>query len=450
MGLGKTPQAVMALPGAPWGELDPAVIIVCPAGLRTVWSRHLERWRPDLRPVIIKDTKSIRPPVDGEVVIVSPDALGWAAPKKRGATTTPAQEAASSALARLRLGSLAHGNRLVWILDEAHRLKGGKTKRAEVVGQLIRPSVKQGAAVWALTATPTPRDPSDLWCLLYRMGADAHPGIFRGVGQAGWAAWCGARRVSRERWDYSAVPVCPLDDPAAAGSILLRRLVCETLQEIPPPTHSIRLVHLGGSLRSIADELLKTACRSIGADHKRIARADIDGPDEVDEALMREMSARRGDLSKISAAIAEAKVPTVMAELDRLIEEGEPTIVYSEHVAAIDEMKRRGHPVVKGGMGQRAKDKAVDAFQEGDALAFGFTGAGREGITVTRASHMIEADTNWSADDRDQALGRAHRFDRVGAVSVIHVLADHPIERLKMRVLGRKRSFKIAALGSSL
>ena len=118
--------------------------------------------------------------------------------------------------------------------------------------------------------------------------------------------------------------------------------------------------------------------------------------------------------------------------------------------ASIETMKRAGHPVFMGGMSERAKDSSVRKFEDGDAAAFGFTGAGREGLTVTRAAVFLEADTNWSADDRDQAIGRVVRFGQEKQTSVVHFLADHPIERLKLRTLARKRALKIAALGTSL
>jgi len=82
MGLGKTPQALAALPGAAWGEPDPAVVIVAPVGLHTTWRRHIDAWRPDLRPVVIAKTCDLRPPAIGEAVIVSADAIGWASSQK--------------------------------------------------------------------------------------------------------------------------------------------------------------------------------------------------------------------------------------------------------------------------------------------------------------------------------------------------------------------------------
>lgn len=447
MGLGKTPQATMAIPGPMHDEPEVGTLVIAPAGLSTVWARHVRDWRPDLRATVIRKTKDLRAPHFGEVAIVSPDALGWAARGRGGHSGIHAK----AALARLSAGLRAGTWQTLVIIDEAHTIKGGKAKRAQACGDLIRPCVARGATCWALTATPTPRSAEDIWCLLHRMGADSHPLAFGGKGIAGWAAWAKATR-NRSGWKCAETPASPLDHADALGGLLLRRLVKDHLPEIPAPVHAIRFVPISGELTAEADEILRQACKSIGVPHSRIERHDLEGADDVDDALLRTISqtANRGMLSTISAKLAEAKAPHVLAELQRLIDDGEPAVVYSEHKHTIEQMKKLGHPVVMGGMSERQKSNAVDLFQDGHAQALGFTGAGRQGITLTRASHFLEADPNWSADDRAQALGRVIRFGREGEATVIHFLADHPLERLRMRVLRRKRAFTLAALGSSM
>ena len=450
MGLGKTPQATMAWPGSPWDTPEPGVVVVCPAGLRSVWQRHVREWRPDLRPVVVRDTSEIQPPRIGEVVIVSPDALGWAAGAEAKGWRGEGAITAATSLRRFQAGLASLGDRLVITIDEAHRLKGATAQKASTVGAFVRPAVARGATCFALTATPMPRDAADIWCLAVRLGIEGHPLAWRGRSQAGWQQW--ARANGRAgRWTCAATPASPLDHPDALGHLLLRRLVADHLPEIPPPTHAIRLVSISAEIRSEADEILRHACASIGVDIRRVSRESVDGPDEVDEKLFREIGrTRRGDLAKMETLVAAAKIPAVLEEVERCQREGEPVLVYSEHRAPIDALAKAGHPVIVGGVPQKKRAAIADSFQDGEVTVLGFTGAGREGITLTRASTFIEADTNWSADDRDQALGRAHRFGREGSVSVIHVLADHPVERLKMRVLRRKRTFKLAALGSSL
>lgn len=445
MGLGKTVMGVMDL------RDNEATVIVAPSGLLGVWRRHIEVWRPDIRPRVCKTVAEIRAPVFGEAVILSPDALGWAkgAASKRGVRDM--SEIAAARLGALRSGMFSAGHRLRVILDEAHRLKGGDARRAQVVGEILRVCAYQGAKRRALTATPMPRDPMDIWCLAHRMGADRHPHAWGGRGFAGFASWARASSAGRDRWDFAGPPLLPLDHPDVMGRLLLRRLVKDHLPEIPDPTHSIRIVSLPGDARSLADEILKAACRAVGADHRRIDAATVDAPaEDVDEALLKTITRMdRGSISSLSAELAAAKVAAVLAEVDRLVAEDQPTIVYSEHRAIIDAMAPR-FPVVVGEMSQKKRDAAVAKFQEGDALAFGFTAAGREGITLTRASTMINADCGWILDELDQAIGRGRRFGSVGPLHIMHFLADHPLERLRVRCLRRRRAFKMAALGSSI
>jgi SNF2 family DNA or RNA helicase len=452
MGLGKTPQAVMALPGQLWGEVDPGVLVVAPVGVQAVWRRHVQEWRPDLRATIVGATADLRAPTLGEVLIVSPDALGWATGaadrKKRGRVALGAHDAAAAAVGRLRAGVLALGPRTVILVDEAHRIKGATAQRARAVGAVCKTASARGATVWGITATPTPRDAADLWCLVDHLGASAHPAAWRGQGIVGWAKW--SRGVcAKGVWKFWGEPLSPISE--ALGGLFMRRLVADHLEEIPPPTHAIHLVHLADELRAEADAVLGDACRSLGVDPRRVARDASDVGDEADEALAKATEhLDRGKMAALSAKISAAKASTVLDIMRQHVDAGHAVIVYSEHRAPIDAVAQLGYPVIVGGMTAAATKAAVSKFQEGEAMAIGFTAAGREGVTLTRASVFIEADTGWSADDRNQALGRAVRFGQEKSVTVIHVVAAHPLEALKMRVLRRKRRFNLTALGSSM
>ena len=453
MGLGKTPQGVMALPGPLHDEPDVCTCILAPSGLLSTWRRHIEDWRPDIKAKVVRRTQDIRAPHYGEAVIVSADAIGWAtgATERRAKRKTRgrADHEAASALTRMRSGLLADPSKTVFIVDEAHIIKGSTSLRARAVGNLIRPCVARGATAWALTATPTPRSAADAWSLIHRLGGENHPLAWRGKSLAGWQAWAKARGKS-PKWRFLGEPDITLEQ--ALGGIMLRRLVRDHLPEIPPPVHSIRLVTIGDDLRSEADKILGEACKSIGVDRRKIQHDGVGDGDELDEALLRGLSAtvNRGELATLSAKLAAVKMPHVLAELQAQLDAGEATIVYSEHRVTIEAMAKHRHPVVVGGMTESAKRKAVALFQDGHAQALGFTGAGRQGLDMTRAATFIEADTNWSSDDRAQAIGRALRFGREDELSASHFLADHPLEFLKMRVLRRKRKFTLATLGSSL
>ena len=464
MGLGKTVQAVAAFPGPAWGDPEPGILVVAPAGVHRSWQRHVAEWRPDLACSIVGSTSALRPPRFGEVLVVSPDALSWASPapkaKRKGAAPADPKEAARAAatartrrdsevaFARLRAGLLALGPRAVIAVDEAHRVKGATANRAKAVGSLCGPAAERGATVWGITATPAPRDALDLWCLLDRLGGSRHPAAWGGRGIVGWQEWSRGVCQRGGKWTFGAEPVCSVAD--ALPGLFLRRLVAEHAEEIPPPTHSIHVVHLSDELASEATAVLAEACRSLGVDPRRAQRDASDACD-LDDALTSTIAhLDRGMLSSLGAKLSAAKAPTVLDLLRQNVDAGHSVIVYSENRAPIDAVGRLGYPVIVGGMSATAIAAAVERFQDGEAAAIGLTAAGREGVTLTRASVFIEADTGWSADDRNQALGRAVRIGQEQSVSVIHVVASHPLEALKMRVLKRKRKFGLTALGSSM
>lgn len=475
MGLGKTVQAVAAFPGPLWSDPDPAILVVAPAGVHRSWQRHVAEWRPDLACSLVGATADLRPPRLGEVLVVSPDALGWASgeskrrgrgrPPAKGATPADDEAAAKEAkrraavertrqrseqaFARLRSSLLALGPRALIAVDEAHRVKGATATRARAVGALCGPAAERGATVWGITATPAPRDALDLWCLMERLGGSRHPAAWGGRGIVGWQEWSRGTCKRGGQWSFAGEPRSSVAD--ALPGLFLRRLVAEHAEEIPPPTHAIHVVRLSDDLAAEADGILADACRSLGVDPRRAHRDASEAGDDLDDALTATMAhLDRGKMSALGAKLSAAKVPTVMALMREHIDAGRAVIVYSENRAPIDAVAAAGFPVIVGGMTAKSIAAAVESFQDGEAPVIGFTAAGREGVTLTRASVFIEADTGWSADDRNQALGRAVRIGQEESVSVIHVVAAHPLEALKMRVLRRKRRFGLTALGSSM
>ena len=61
MGLGKTVQTIMALPD----KESCCALVIAPAAVKYNWKKEVEKWRPDLDVVVIKNEKSFRLPAFG-------------------------------------------------------------------------------------------------------------------------------------------------------------------------------------------------------------------------------------------------------------------------------------------------------------------------------------------------------------------------------------------------
>lgn len=151
--VGKTGAAIMACDYA----LDQNILVVTTASGRPVWARAFPHWSAFGRSVQVMTAAA---PVRGDVVIV-----GWPA------LTNPA----------IRAELLCHRwDRL--ILDEAHNAKNFDAKRTQAAygvpmldGAELAASAAladRAAGVWALTGTPIPNAPNDLYPMMRALCPD--------------------------------------------------------------------------------------------------------------------------------------------------------------------------------------------------------------------------------------------------------------------------------------
>lgn len=73
-------------------------------------------------------------------------------------------------------------------------------------------------------------------------------------------------------------------------------------------------------------------------------------------------------------------------------------------------------------------------------LFLGTSGACREGLTLTAATHVVFADCEWSPAYVEQAYSRAHRIGQKNAVTVYYLVCANTIDEHVQKVLARKES----------
>ena len=146
MGLGKTVQACFAAE-----DLKKPVLVVSPKSPTCVWKEHFETLT-SLTPIVVKHPRDFHWPEKGEAVICTYPQLTWMEQNKKN---IKAQQL-------LKRGPL---EKIITIFDEAHALKGF-TIRALQGKRITQECLSQGGLVWALTGTPIPCSPLDLWGLL--------------------------------------------------------------------------------------------------------------------------------------------------------------------------------------------------------------------------------------------------------------------------------------------
>lgn len=382
MGLGKTVQALVAIePGAP-------ALVICPKSVKKVWADECKRWRRDMTIFVVNKGSDFRYPERGELVVCSYDML------------PPITPFAAKPWTKTQL-----------IFDEAHALKNSRTKRTMNCRMLAKRVRQYHGAVWALTGTPLLNKPNELWALLslLDLGAECYGGFHK------FAKLFGGREdVFGFVWD--GIVDSKALEPIRAYA--LRRERVDVLKDLPPKRRRIIDIKAPtGALLTMLDE--------VDID-EIVVSLEENGEPRASEGLM---TARKD--------LALYKFKQALWLIEDFEEQGEPLIVFSAHRGPIEELVNRdGWATIMGGTTQAQRDKTIDDFQAGRLKGIGLTiGAGREGITLTRAAHVLFIDKMWTPAYNMQAEDRAYRIGQTRGLLVTDLVCDHEVDRRVNEIL---------------
>jgi hypothetical protein len=395
MGTGKSCQTLMALP-----ELAP-VLVVCPAVAKGVWKREAGMWRPEYKVTLLSGRGSFRWPAKGEILVTNYDILGVR-------TDTDEQEV---------LDSCPKG--LVLVGDEIHACKNSKALRTKAWRSLAVAAQKAGGRVWGLSGTPLLNRGPELWAVLQSLGL-----VSECFGT--WDKFVTMMGGYKGKYGYVWPRTPP--NPAAVGAVLkpvmLRRLRTEVLPDLPTKTYNTVQVDLSKKTAKLCDEAWQLV------NH---AGKERSGPDE---------GLSIGEVSEARAALALAKIDTLLSMVEEFEETEEPIVVFSAHRAPIDELaKREGWKVITGDTPNAERSAIEASFQRGELKGVaGTVRAAGVAITLTRAHQLIFVDRDWTPALNEQAEDRVCRIGQDRGVIVTDLVADHALDYRLYEVLSRKRA----------
>jgi SWI/SNF-related matrix-associated actin-dependent regulator 1 of chromatin subfamily A len=402
MGLGKTITALCAIPE------EVPVIVVCPAAVKHNWAAEARKWRPDMRVRVLDGRHKWEWPLAGAILVANDEVLPDLDKNGRSYEIPP------------RYGDPKAGTYLV--ADEAHYAKNATTKRGRALKLVAQAALGRDGRCWLMTGTPLTNKPPELWNVL-KVAQLAEPAFgtypqFRTlmgatVNKAKRTEWTGdidasvpdrLRDVSlyRKRRDV-------LDLPA------LMRTTVEVPGEFPP------------DVRVLLDDVIEALYEQ---------GVDLDAAAELVD-LTKVTGAAFEQLSKARAALAIAKIPSMIDQVVEYEQHEEPLVVFSAHRAPIDVLSRRpGWAVITGAVTAAERTKIIEDFQAGKYKGVGCTiKAGGVGITLTRAAHIVFVDLDWTPAGNSQAEARCQRISQSRPVLVKRLVADHPLNRKVARVL---------------
>lgn len=398
MGLGKTRQAIVAAHEATDGE----ILVVCPAGLKLNWAREIGLALGEGQAVTVVGRQAFTP---ARWTIINYDRLA----------------AHQDAL-------MAHRWPIV-ILDEAHYVKNRHARRTRLLvgGEPKRNQPRQpgllsrAGQAYLLTGTPLTNRPLDLFPLLQ---AIQHP---LGDDLMAFAARYCAAFYTGYGWDMKGAS--HLDELHERMQDVLLRRVKEEVLDLPPKLRTYLPVEV--DLR---------AYRQVWLDH--VAKKRKGRQRRGKRALLAE-------IAKLRVAAAVAKIPAAGSFVEDVLAQGEKVIVFSQYHAVIDALAERfGEAAVRvtGRHGPRAREAAVQAFQQDDAVRvfLGNLKAAGVGVSLTAATQVVFVDYSFVPADHLQAEDRPYRIGQHAGVTVTYMSAvetiDEEVEQLlaqKLDVIGR-------------
>jgi SWI/SNF-related matrix-associated actin-dependent regulator 1 of chromatin subfamily A len=356
--VGKTlPTAAAALENLP-------ALIVCPAIAKTVWEAAFNKLAPSVSVHVVNGKKGASEVNSADITIINYDVLQYG------------------------VANVDKYNALV--LDECHRIKNPKAQRTKAAML----AMKKVAHVYALSGTPIPNRPIELWPILHGLG------IYRG----GWYDFAARyAKMWNAPWGLDTSGASNLPElKELMRPHVLRRKKENIFKDYKDPQVSLITFDL--------------------ANDKREQAFDADALVANPNALL----AFEG-LAEIMREAGMRKVQAASEFIDDLLQAGEPVVVFAHHrdvVAALqDELKEHKPVIVVGDTSRAKRDAAIEAFQSGKTQCIiGNIAAMSEGVDLSAADTIVFVECTWSTSALEQASSRVENINKSGIPPVIYIL----------------------------
>lgn len=390
MGLGKTVQTLMALPKGC------SALAVVPAAVKYNWRDEAKKWRPDLDVFVANGKNQFRLPGKNELVICNFDILPvYVEPVKK----TPTSKSWDVEVRWPNEQMKNHIKDVILIVDEAQRVKNYKTKRSQRVKGLAMSCGK----VWALSGTPLENRPEDLFGTLESLQMQK-------VVFGGWNRFVEYMNGWRNPWGgYDWGTPKPIV-PELMRRVMLRRIRTEVLPDLPTKTYSNIKVELPKNLSNRLDDLW----------------------DQYEDVINNKELPPFEEFSSLRAELASSRIDALIELVEEHEEDNIPLVVFSSHLAPLDELaKRDGWDKITGETSAAKRQEVVRRFQNGELKGVAVSiRAGGVGLTLTRAWKAIFVDMDWVPSANQQAEDRICRIGQTSnKCEIVRMVSDHVLDQ---------------------
>ncbi|HEY7322847.1 MAG TPA: SNF2-related protein [Candidatus Binatia bacterium] len=315
------------------------------------------------------------------------------------------------------------------ILDEAQAIKNAGTLSAKAA-RLLSANYRL-----ALSGTPVENHLGELWSLFE----------FLNPGMLGSASVFG--RAGRNPDDVTRSVLA-----RALRPFILRRTKGEVARELPAKTEQTIYCDLEPRDRKLYNELrdyyrsrlLKNGERAVTSQTKF----------QVLEALLRlrQAACHPGLIDKQKTAEPSAKIDTLLAQLDQVLEEGHKALIFSQFTSLLAIVRSRldGAKILYAYLDGRTRDRdaQVERFQNDPNLKLFLISlkAGGLGLNLHAAEYVYLLDPWWNPAVEIQAIDRAHRIGQTRQVFAYRLIARDTVEEKVLELQQTKRDLADAII----
>jgi SNF2 family DNA or RNA helicase len=223
---------------------------------------------------------------------------------------------------------------------------------------------------------------------------------------------------------------------------MIRRLLEDVAPDIPQKKRSYLYIELREKERKEYDRATRDF-ESWLRDQTNALTGESKTEDEIARILSAEALIKIGYLRRM---VGLAKIFAAADFIGRAIRLGEPVVVFLEHQAALAKLskllyqQRIRHAVIEGATGPKKRLKIIEMFQKNDFPVVICTKAGKEGITLHAARHLLFVERFFTSADEEQAEDRIRRIGQRFKTTIWYLHALNTVDDRIDTIVRAKRS----------
>jgi SWI/SNF-related matrix-associated actin-dependent regulator 1 of chromatin subfamily A len=323
----------------------------------------------------------------------------------------------------------------VLIIDECTMVKSKKSQRGAEVWGKQRPGHKDHISpidakfIVALTGTPIPNRPIELWPIVHGIAPKAFPNWVRFV-----EMFCDGKQT-KYGWETKGASNLDTLQMELRGSLMVRRLKKDVLKDLPLIRRTIMVIPSDDCKKQIGIE--KEVEANILGNVERlqylVEMAKSEGEEEYLNAinnLKEGKSVAFTSMAKVRHDTAVIKIPYAVEAISDILDSGVDKIaVFAWHHDVIDGLMSglsEYNPVVLTGKNSiEEKQASVDSFQTNKSVRVfvGSITAAGVGITLTASSNVAIVEFDWVPANMCQVEARCNRIGSTGTSTNVYYIA---------------------------